>query len=158
MAVPERKPLRLSGYDYSRSGCYFVTVCTRNRENILSAVGRDDLGAPQMRLTSIGKIVEKYTEFISAHYQNVSVEKYIIMPNHVHMVIALHDGAPGSSRPTVSQVIGAWKRYINHECDPSLWQTSFYDEIIRNDSHFLNVCRYIDDNPAGWPEDEYYPA
>ena len=156
MAVPQRKNPRLTGYDYSQGGVYFVTVCTKDRAHLLSTVGRDDLGAPQVELSSIGKITEKYTESISTHYQNVSVEKYVIMPNHVHMIIALHDGAPGSSRPTVSQIIGAWKRYVNRECNFSLWQPSFYDEIIRNDAHFLNVWQYIDGNPAKWTEDEYY--
>lgn len=156
MELPERKRPRLGGYDYSQNGYYFVTVCTKNRKNLLSAVERDDLGAPQLELLPVGKVVQKYTYSISAHYQNVSVEKYVVMPNHVHMIIALHDGAPGSSRPTLSQIIGVWKRYINQECQLSLWQSSFYDEIIRDDTHFLNVWQYIDSNPAAWQEDEYF--
>ena len=156
MAFPQRKNPRLARYDYSQNGVYFVTACTKDRANLLSAVGRDDLGAPYVELSSIGKITEKYTDSISTHYQNVSVEKYVIMPNHVHMIIALNDGAPGSSRPTISQIISAWKRYINQESKRSLWQSSFYDEIIRNDDHFLNVWQYIDSNPAAWTEDEYF--
>jgi len=170
MGLPARKHPRLKGYDYSQNGVYFVTICTKNREYMLCEiigyngktweyVGRDDLGAPSFRLTEYGKVAERYVGTISCTYTNISVEKYVIMPNHVHFLLLINaseHGAPESSCPTVSQIIGAWKRLINHDCGRNLWQPSYYEHIIRDESDYLHHWQYIDDNPAKWAEDKYY--
>ena len=160
--MERRKHPRLKEFDYSSNGAYFVTVCTDNRRSILSriAVGRDDPGAPPcIRLTNIGAVVEKYILSIPNHYHSITVDKYVIMPNHIHLllVISTDSGAPESSRPTVSQVIGALKRLTNKEIEEKLWQSSFHDHVIRDDHDYLTRWQYIDDNPAKWTEDEYFP-
>ncbi len=151
---------RLKGYDYSQYGVYFVTVCSYQKQHIFShiAVGRDDLGAPCTRLTPVGRVVEKYILSVNGAYENVSVDKYVIMPNHIHILLTIGaaNGAPGSSRPTVSQVISAFKRFTNKETGSKLWQGSFYDHIIRDENDYLTRWNYIDTNPARWAEDEYY--
>ena len=153
-----RKHPRLKGYDYSRNGCYFVTVCTENRKQLLSRiiVGRDDPGAPHTQMTPIGEMVERRLMGIPGHYENVTLDHYVIMPNHVHLLLSIGNGAPGSSRPTVSQIIGAWKRFTNKDAGFRLWQSSYHDHIIRGDADYLDHWTYIDGNPARWTEDEYY--
>lgn len=94
---PTRKPTRLQNYDYSQNGCYFVTVCVKNRKRILSTiVGGDDLGAPKIiRLKPCGKIAEKYIQSMETAYDTVKVDNYILMPNHLHLLISINTyGAP----------------------------------------------------------------
>ena len=154
---PKRKHPRLKGYNYSQVGCYFITVCTKGRAQILSrVVGRDDLGAPLLELSEIGRIVQRYLLSISKHYDGVTLEPFVIMPNHVHLLLSIGNGATGSSRPTVPQIIAAWKRFTNRSAGFPLWQSSFHDHIIRDDSDFLAHWSYIDGNAARWSEDEYY--
>ncbi len=89
--LPKRKNIRLKGYDYSNEGCYFITICTENRKNLLSSVvGGDDLGAPkEIILKPYGKIAEKYILSMEQAYDAISVENYIIMPNHIHLLILI---------------------------------------------------------------------
>ena len=91
--LPERKHPRLNQYDYSQDGLYFITVCTQNRACILgTVVGRGDLTPPVVRLSRIGKIVDRYTTTISAAHAQVNVDKYAIMPHHVPLFLRF--GAP----------------------------------------------------------------
>ena len=155
-----RKALRLDGYDYSAQGVYFLTLCTQHRRCILSRVGRDDLGAPCVCLTAVGCIVDRYIRSISAPYPHIVVDQYIIMPNHVHLLLTVlhNDGAPGSSRPTahIPRVVAALKRFTNQEAGCKLWQPSYYDHIIRDEADYTARYNYILDNPRRWAEDEYY--
>ena len=101
----KRKPNRLAGYDYSQSGAYFITICAKGRHTIFGTVcvGRDDLGAPYVKLSEYGTMVENHICTIEQAYSNVTVEKFVVMPNHVHLLFAItrgESGAPRSSRPT----------------------------------------------------------
>ncbi len=169
--APFRKQKRLQGYDYSQAGYYFVTICTLNRRNILSEeiVGRADPGAPSassmlelmLQLSEYGKSVNKYIESIENHYKGVSVDKYVIMPNHVHMIIKIaeENGVPGSSRPTnalIPTIIAALKKMVNRELGQPIWQQSYHDHIIRDEADYLTKWNYIDSNPARWVDDEYF--
>ena len=150
---------RLKNYNYSAAGAYFITMCSKDKAHIFGqvSVGRDDLGAPGTELSAIGKVVEKYIVSVSEAYKNVSVDNYVVMPNHIHLLLTIRaEGAPGSSRPTVSQVIAALKRFTNRECGMKLWQSSFYDHIIRDEKDYFTRWNYIDTNPFRWAEDEYY--
>ena len=155
-----RRSARLPKYDYGKQGVYFVTLCTYPRQCTPSTVGRDDLGAPSLRLSVIGKIVEHYIRTIPRAYPYVSIDSYVIMPNHVHMLISVlrDDGAPRSSRPTelVPRIIAALKRFSNQDAGRNLWQRSFYDHIVRDENDYVIRYNYIADNPRRWAEDEYY--
>ena len=113
-----------------------------------------------LRLSVIGKIVEHYIRTIPGAYPYVSIDSYVIMPNHVHMLISVlrDDGAPRSSRPTelVPRIIAVLKRFSNQDAGRNLWQRSFYDHIIRDDTDYAVKYNYILDNPRRWAEDEYY--
>ena len=108
----------------------------------------------------MGQVVEKYIQGINTAYPNVSVDTYVVMPNHVHMVIAMEAAGGGgvwSPRPTTHlTVIRSFKTMVTKELGCSIWQSSYYDHIIRNEADYLRVRQYIDQNPARWAEDEYY--
>lgn len=152
-----RKRLRLTGYDYGESGGYFITICTRDRKRILSSVGAGHLAGPVVELTDIGIIVDSLIQKIPQVYSSVYVEKYVIMPNHVHLLLRIAGPGPaGCPAPTVPKIIGALKSMAVREAGIPLWQRGFYDYIIRSAADYLRIWQYIDTNPAKWEEDEYY--
>lgn len=160
MNRPERKPLRLKEYDYSEAGYYFITACTKEKRCVLSSVGRGILDAPLVELTKYGKLVEETLNFLDTHSEHIRLDKYIIMPNHIHLILQVSGGgASGKPRPTealIPKFISSLKRYTNRKAGMELWQTSYYDHIIRNEPDYLRIWNYIDTNPAKWTEDEYY--
>ena len=147
--IPKRKRLRLQGYDYSSEGCYFLTICTEHRRNLLSTVvGGDDLGAPkEIKLKPYGKIVEKYILSMEKAYDTIKIENYIIMPNHIHLLILIDTyGLPRSSAPTISNVVTAFKKFVNRDCKRNIWQRGYIDHIIRNQADYENHWNYIEYN------------
>ena len=154
-----RKNNRLAGFDYSRPGAYFITVCTKERKCILSSVvGGDALIAPCTRLTPAGVIAEKYLRTIPG------VAEYVIMPNHVHMILRISaenalQGPMWASAPTgvyVPSLIRSWKALVSKELGYSIWQRSYYDHVIRDELDYIVKAQYIAENPAKWHEDDYY--
>ena len=158
---PVRKYLRLRGYDYSSNGAYFITFCVRDRHEMLGRiVGRDALGAPSVELSDYGNIVNNEIKETPAYYEDVFVDKYVVMPNHVHIIICVDriDGAPRASRHTaalIPSVISMIKKKTNKKFGFDMWQTSYHDHIIRDEAEHQRICQYIDENPARWAEDEY---
>lgn len=158
----ERKSLRLPGYDYSKAGYYFITICTHEKRylfwNGTVSVGADIIRPPLPELTDLGQIVDKVIQDIPNHYPNASIDKYIVMPNHIHLILTLEEMGRMISAPTksVSTMIGQMKRISSKLAGKPLWQKGFYDHIIRDESDYLRIWQYIDENPAKWAEDEYY--
>ena len=157
-----RKILRLPTYDYSQNGVYFVTICTERRKCILGrVVGGGVLDAPLVQLSDYGILAQQTLLEMGTFYKDVSIDKYAIMPNHVHFIITL-SACSGSSRtptPTNAKLpafVSTLKRFTNKKAGFSLWQRSYYDHVIRNEADYLRAWQYIDDNPAHWAEDEYY--
>ena len=164
MDLPRRKSNRLPEVDYSTPGVYFVTVCPHDRRCILSSitVGADALGGPRLQLTDIGKTVEQYI-LSTDRIPGCRVDKYVIMPNHIHMLLRIdsddthsENGPPGASAPTVSDAVGALKRLVNREIGHNIWQRSFHEHVSRNESDYREIWEYIENNPAKWAEDRYY--
>lgn len=163
---PHRKPNRLAGFDYSTTRAYFVTLCVQNRRNLFWSVGADSIRPNlQPMLSQYGKIVDTAIQAISTHYDKIIVEKYCIMPDHVHMSEHVHMILfllPGESRrmisaPTLPTIIGQMKRWVSKQVGFPLWQKSFYDHIIRDDEDYENIWKYIDENPNRWlKEDNRY--
>ena len=94
--LKKRKPTRLKTFDYNSSGAYFLTICTENHRRILSRiVGGDVPDAPKdTELLPYGKIADKYINQLNNFYDNITVDRYVIMPNHIHiMVLVQNDGA-----------------------------------------------------------------
>ena len=149
----------MTEYNYSQPGAYFVTVCTKNRECILSGiVGGDAHIAPRIELTDIGAVVENFIRSIPG------IAEYVIMPNHVHMILKIsaedpREGPMWASAPTqanVPQLIRSWKILITKTLGVGIWQRSYYDHIIRNERDYVVKAQYILNNPAKWRDDDYY--
>ena len=158
MEQPVRKKNRLQTYDYSRNGAYFITICTKNKECILSeTVGASIARPAYVRLTEVGVITKEAIEQIPKHYPDIQMEKYVIMPNHVHLLLlidTLH-GRPMVA-PTVSRVIQQMKGSITKRLGRNVFQKSFHDRIIRNDAEYDMIWQYIDTNPLRWEMDCFY--
>jgi REP element-mobilizing transposase RayT len=156
MMRPTRKQIRLTNYDYSQNGAYFITFCTRNRQPLLweNAVGTAS-GRPP--LSHHGVIVEDAIHNINSKYSGVHVDKYVVMPNHVHMILVIQQdcGRP-MAVPTISRVLNQCKGYASRQSGFSLWQARYYEHVIRNEQDYLDIWEYIDSNPSRWLDDEYY--
>ncbi|MBR5545232.1 MAG: transposase [Clostridia bacterium] len=150
--LPKRKRIRLQNYDYSSNGLYFVTICTEDKKPILSRVVGDDahIVPKKIVLKSYGKVAEKYIRHINEVYDNISVENYIIMPNHIHLLIFIDEyknGTMWASSPTkLGSVVRSFKTMVTKDVGFSIWQRSYYDEIIRDEKHFQSVWNYIEYN------------
>lgn len=170
--LQQRKPNRLKNFDYSLSGYYYVTVCTKDRQEYFGNIINNE-----MNLNDYGKIINKYWLEIPKHFENIELDEYVIMPNHVHGIIIIV-GA-GSSRPILGQITGYFKyqstKYINNIMNglenpitkgsenptptikqnkiKQIFQRSFYDHIIRNEYSLLRIRKYIKNNPRNWEDD-----
>ncbi len=83
MELPNRKPTRLKGYDYSQNGAYFITICTHNRKCLFSNIVGAIHELPENKLTQYGEYVKQIIEILPGRF-NVSIPKYVIMPNYIH--------------------------------------------------------------------------
>lgn len=121
--LPKRKQIRIQDYDYSTSGAYFIAVCITDRKPILQ---------------------------ITKHYPMMSVDKYCVMPDHIHMILSINTDEDGRqiASPTVSTVVGHMKRWVSMQIGYSIWQKSFIDRVIRNDRGYRAVWEYIENNPT----------
>lgn len=163
MESQTRKPNRLKDYDYSQNGAYFITICTKDRKPILSVIENADeiVGASiarpfKIQLTDVGLIVDKAINGISIHYQNVFIDNYVIMPNHIHLIIRIDNNGRAMLAPTISRIIQQFKGHVTKQIGESIWQKLYYDHIIRDDIDYQNIWKYIDENPAKWAEDEMF--
>ena len=163
---PIRKNHRLPSQNYSSPGAYFITICTHNRERILSSIVGAIHESPVVVLTDYGKIVDKIINNLPEHLC-VGVDKYVIMPNHIHIIFSISRAdaeraireSPLRSRSLISSAVGYIKmnstKVMRQEYgDNTLWQRSFYDHIIRNEEDYYECSRYIEENPLKWEHDE----
>lgn len=160
--LPKRKKNRLAGYDYSECGAYFLTICVQNREPILWKA-TNNVGATcgrQLPLSNYGQIINDEIKRISSIYNNVMIDKYVIMPNHIHIIIVLRDNRAVDGRPqvapTISRIIKQFKGAVTKQIGWSIWQRSFHDHIIRNEDEYRKIWDYIEYNPINWQQDRYF--
>lgn len=185
---PTRKPTRLRNFDYNTVGAYFITICTENRQQILSRivgagvldcpsdthdnlVGAGVPDCPRVELTKHGQIAEKHILQLSDFYDYLSIESYVIMPNHIHLLLFVRansniskNGQSRTPAPTnieranniVSQFVSTFKRFCNKEYGENIWQSRFYDHVIRDRKDYETRIKYIHENPMRWFYDELY--
>ena len=167
--LPQRKNIRLKNYDYSKPGYYFITICTHHKQCLLSRiVGNGFHAVPQIELTPIGEEIEQIIKYIDNNYKGIKIDKYTIMPNHIHLIIILEADererkADGGGSPSLQSVIGRLKSFsakkyneINKTQDMILWQKSYHDHIIRGEEDYQKIWGYIETNPLKWELDKYY--
>ena len=164
-ALPKRKHPRLDSYDYSSAGAYFITICTQNRRCLLShIVGRGLAPADKIEVeyTTIGAVAERQLLSLSDRYPYLTLDQYVIMPNHIHAIMVLRGEPAGASpRPTIMDIVCAYKSLTTRECkksgfDDKLFQTSFYEHIIKCKEDYDEIVKYIYENPICWHYDELY--
>ena len=145
--LPQRKPLRIPDYDYSQCNVYFLTICTANRDPIFwDKSFRLEVGLP---LSAAGNVVKDCIEQIPLRYETVKIEKYCVMPDHIHLLLffdAVASGRPMVA-PTVSRVVQQFKGTVSKILGQSVWQKSYYDHVIRNVDDYLACWQYIENNP-----------
>ena len=151
MDKQSRKDNRLENYDYSQNGAYFVTICTQDRKPVLSTIVGD--GFPAVKPT--GGIAEEYILRISENYPNVTVDRYVIMPDHIHILLRI-DGT-GNPSPTIGNVVGWYKYQVTKQANLSLntpgeklFQRFYFDHVIRNQQDYDEIWQYIENNPRKW--------
>ena len=149
MELPKRKINRLADYDYNQNGAYFITICTQDRKPILSQIVGDGSPVPK----TAGLIAEKTIMQITEKYPSVSVEKHVIMPDHIHILLRIDNGT-GNPSPTLGNIIGWYKYQVtkevnrqNYTAGEKLFQRSYYDHVIRNQQDYNAVWEYIEQNP-----------
>ena len=154
--LPSRKHPRLEKYDYSSLGAYFVTICTQDRKPLLSRIVGRGLAPAATEYTAYGEIAEKQLLLLPERYPSVKIEQYVIMPDHIHAVLFLENTAAGASpRPTIMDVVCTYKSLTTRECKKiqpikKLFQSSFYEHIIRNYDDYQEIVKYIHENPSRW--------
>lgn len=153
---PKRKSIRLKDYDYSTPGAYFVTVCTKNKINYFWHNVGASIARPQdIVLTKCGMITDEAINNISEIYQNITVDNYVIMPNHIHLLLQIHSDENGRPvvAPTIDRVIQQMKGYVTKQIGESIWQKLFFDHIIRGEQDYREIWQYIENNRT---DDEFY--
>ena len=158
---PQRKHPRLDYYDYSAPGAYFVTICTQDRRCLLSHIVGRGLAPAEIQLTECGQIAGTQLLLLEERYPVLRIDRYVIMPNHIHIILILDASAGASPRPTVPEIICAYKSITTRECKKvcpidKLFQTSFYEHVIRGQADYDEIATYIDNNPKQWQLDKLY--
>ena len=157
MDLPRRKPTRLKKYDYSQNGYYFITICSHNKQCVFSNIVGEGLAPPEIVLSKYGKIINTQLLNLEKRYSCIKVDKFVIMPNHIHIILMLQKTGGARPSPTVSDIVCSFKSLATRSCGlKPLWQRSFHDHIIRNEADYLKIWNYIDTNPQKWNEDCFY--
>ena len=159
MNFKARKTIRLENWDYNTPGIYFVTICAKNRANYFGEiVGGGACDTPQAKLSPWGEITHKHITS-SNIIGGVIIDKFVIMPNHIHLLIRIEDGtsrAPSPTNALLPLAVSVLKRKVNREVGKNIFQRSFYDHIVRNEQDYKEIWEYIDTNPARWASDEFF--
>ena len=173
---------RLQNYDYSQSGAYFVTICTKNREHYFGEIMNG-----KMKLSDIGKMAKKYWKQIPDHFSFVILGEWVVMPNHIHGIIMINKNnvdinysvetqdfaslqSPkydqyknkfGPQSKNLASIIRGFKigvtKYIRQNTNIyGVWQSRFHDRIIRNKKEYNRISEYILYNPQNWKKDDYF--
>ena len=163
------KPHRLATFDYSSVCSYMLTFDLKNKEqHLLSEIVYQGMYQPPLvKLKPYGEITEKYIKRIATVYKGVEVDNYVIMPNHVHLLLSIVERDPAYEQPKgnnlsrIATIMRSTKNMITREIGRSIWQKDFYDTIADTEEIFMRCDKYIDDNPAAWLEkhgmDPEYP-
>jgi len=157
MELQKRKQNRLAEYDYSMPNAYFITICTAKRENLFWKEDNTD-SLQNGNLSRIGCIVDRAIQGIPEHYPAIVVDHYVVMPNHIHLLLRISsedDGRPMVA-PTVSTAIQQMKGAITKQAGKPVWQKGFHDHVIRGALDYREIWEYIENNPRKWHEDCFY--
>jgi REP element-mobilizing transposase RayT len=155
-----RRSIRLKGYNYAQSGAYFVTICTWQRQCLFGEIINK-----KMHLNTYGEIIQCYWDSLLKHHDDLELDEFIIMPNHVHGIIILIDNPGCKKRHGLPEIIRGFKTFsarrinkIRRLSGVPVWQRGYYEHIIRNEKSLMAIREYIINNPLSWEKDEYNSA
>ncbi len=170
-----RRSIRIKGYDYGRDGAYFVTVCTKEKRHLFGRI----VGS-KMYCSSLGRVVENCWLQIPIHFPFVELGEWIVMPNHVHGVLifdkksrrdaksCVHPFGEGEisnlfgpQSQNLASIVRGFKvgvtKYARKYTDVyEVWQSRFYDRVIRDECELFFISEYIESNPKNWGKDRFY--
>lgn len=165
--LPKRRSLRLQGYDYRATGAYFVTICAAGKYPLFGFIR-----GGKVHLNNLGQIVNDCWASIELIRKQVSLDAYIVMPNHIHGIIRLTEESEATAIPTRVQgmtsgslgaILAQYKSIVTKRgqtlapaAPRQIWQRNYYDHIIRNQKSLDKIRRYIVENPLRWQDDEFY--
>jgi len=148
---------RLKGFDYSRNGFYFITICTHNHQWLFGDVVNvpvDNSNMPQIILSDAGKIVLDCWYDLPNHYPNIFLDEFVVMPDHVHGIIKIENQPNIKMKHGLSEFIRAFKSFSSRRINelrktkkPDIWQQRFHDHIIRSNRELKRIRLYIKKNP-----------
>jgi putative transposase len=161
---PQRRSIRLQGYDYSSVGIYFVTICTNRKECLLGSVEREELN-----LNSAGKMVSRWYFELESKFSTVQLDAFVCMPNHVHFLIHLASERNAESVASLSDIVGWFKTMTSNGYQRGVreqgwlpfcrrfWQRNYYEHIVRDEQSLQRIRKYIESNPINWTSDSDNP-
>jgi putative transposase len=175
---PGRHSIRVKRYDYAQAGGYFVTMVTMRRECLFGEIVNRE-----MKFNTLGRIIQECWQAIPEHFPNTDVGVFVVMPNHVHGIILIHENvgrgtiypagrmpitgarrasplpAQGTSPGSLGTIIGSFKSSVSRRAGRELnsgniWQRNYYEHIIRDERDYERIIDYISTNPIHWEDDE----
>ncbi len=150
MNYPVRKYPRLKDFDYAAGGVFCVTICSKDRRNTFGRVIDGETAC--VELFPLGQLVNNGLERIEEAYPGVKLLNWVVMPNHVHLLLQISVGNPVS----LFDVVRSTKAIVTRQWGSPVWQRSFYEHVVRGEQDALRYWKYIDENPKKWTLDKYY--
>ena len=159
MEQSKRKSNRLPDYDYGQPGSYFITLCTHGRLPLFQMDPLVGNGLCAVPPPPQNRIIHKWIQQTQNKFNNIVIDKYVIMPDHLHLIVTIQERHIGRSLQDVMQFfktmttndyIRGVKAGVLPPFDRKLWQKSYYDHIIRNQQDYDETWVYIENNPAKW--------
>jgi len=147
---PSRKSIRLGQSVYLANGLYFITLCTRDKRCLFGFIENDCLHP-----TLLGLQVQQQIDRMQNTYPGMTIEQSVVMPNHVHLLIARENGT-GEKIPTLGRFLSHLKERVSKQCGESIWQRGYYDHIVRTPADLARIREYIANNPRKWELDCEY--
>ena len=159
--MPKRKHPRLDHYDYSTGGAYYITICTQGRRCLLSRIVGRGLAPAEIQYTAYGQIAREQLLLLEQRFPSLKIDRYVIMPNHIHAILLLEKTVEDSRRHTIMDIVCAYKSLTTRQCKKAqpidkLFQTSFYEHVIRGREDYDEIAEYIVNNPKRWELDTLY--
>jgi len=150
---------RLTGYDYSQPGFYFVTICVQEHRLVFGTVVDD-----QVNLREPGQIAQSVWVTLPRRFAHVKLDEYVFMPNHMHAIIELTDFNPAQhgTREALWEIVRVFKAATSYQIRQTeskpwfAWQDDYFDTVIKTEVALQRIRQYIVENPLRWTQDELY--
>ncbi len=167
----KRRSIRLSHFDYSQAGAYFITLCAHERQCLFGNIVNH-----QVKLNHLGKIIADEWEKTGLIRKQVELDSWVIMPNHFHAILFINWNdqvnqgfnnnqipAIGPKTKSLGAIVGGFKAAVTRrnnlrlsDNNQKVWQRNYWDRVIRNEEELSQIREYIQNNPLKWELDKLY--